>query len=239
MIFDTRPSDWKDLQDFVKQMFDECGFETESPHIVELVRGKKEVDVYAKDLESEYQPVVFIECKFWNSPIPQDTIHSFRTVMADGGANLGFIVSKIGFQKGAYEAVEKTNIRLVTFEELEQVYYRRWLKNIPKRYMEIADKLFPYWDPSGGKRPADGGKISYETERLLYQAYKPLCSIGPWDLDDKNYMQRKLPMTIPVVNNELIQTGSKIINTYREYFEECEDTKDKALKHFKQLYREE
>lgn len=238
MIFDKRPTTWKELQDYVKQMFNECGFETESPHTVKLVRGQKEVDVYAKDIQSEYQPIVFIECKYWNNPIPQDIIHSFRTVMADGGANIGFIVSKAGFQKGAIEAAEKTNIRLVTFEELQQVYFRRWLKNIPKKYLEIADKLFPYWEIYGGKKAADGGQINWETERLLYQAYKPLCSIGPWDLQDNNYMRRDLPLTIPVVNDDLKQIGTKIISTYREYFEECEATREIALIHFKKLYRE-
>ena len=49
--------------------------------VVELIRGNKEIDVYAKDVENEYQPTILVECKFWNSPIPQEIIHSFRTVV--------------------------------------------------------------------------------------------------------------------------------------------------------------
>ena len=45
MIFDTEPNNWKELQNFVGQLFKECGFETEVSKVVELVRGKKEIDV--------------------------------------------------------------------------------------------------------------------------------------------------------------------------------------------------
>ncbi len=93
MIFDSEPQIWQQLQAYVGQMFEECGFETEVSKVVELVRGKKEIDVFAKDIDGEYQPIILIECKFWNSPIPQEIIHSFRTVVSDYGANIGFIVS--------------------------------------------------------------------------------------------------------------------------------------------------
>lgn len=238
MIFDSQPETWQELQNYVGKMFDECGFETEVSKIVNLVRGQKEIDVYAKDTESEYQSVILIECKFWNKPIPQETIHSFRTVMNDFGANLGFIVSKVGFQSGSYKAVEKTNIKLVTLEELEKVYYRKWLKSMPKKYMELADKLFPYWDPSGGKMPTSREKFNWDNNRLVHDAYKPICSIGPWDLEEKNYLKRKFPMTIPVIDDELNQIGIEVIDTYRKYFDIVERDKDKALKHFKILYGE-
>jgi hypothetical protein len=57
MIFDNEPNNWKDLQNFVGQMFNECGFETEISKVVELVRGKKEIDVYTQDNSSEYKPI--------------------------------------------------------------------------------------------------------------------------------------------------------------------------------------
>jgi len=238
MIFDTEPETWQELQDFVRKMFKECGFETEVSKVVELVRGKKEIDVFAKDNDSEYQPTILIECKFWNKPIPQEVIHSFRTVVSDYGANIGFIVSKVGFQAGSYEAVEKTNIKLVDLKELEKVYYRKWLKAMPKKYLGLADKLFPYWDPSGGKMPTKGDKFSWENSQLVYQAYKPICSIGPWDLEESNYHQRKFPMTIPIIDDDLKQIGTEQINTYRQYFDIVERDKDKALSHFQILYGE-
>ena len=239
MIFDNEPQTWQELQTFVGRMFEECGFETEVSKVVELVRGKKEIDVYAKDLEGEYQPIILVECKFWSSPIPQEIIHSFRTVVSDYGANVGFIVSKAGFQPGSYEAVEKTNIHLVDLKQLEKVYYRKWLKSMAKKYLSLADKLFPYWDPSGGKMPIKRGKFSWENTHLVHDAYKPICSIGPWDLEDKNYHERKFPITIPIIDDDLNQIGVQEIKTFRQYFDVVERDKVKALRHFKILYGEE
>lgn len=239
MIFDSEPQTWQQLQTYVGKMFEECGFETEVSKVVELIRGNKEIDVYAKDVENEYQPTILVECKFWNSPIPQEIIHSFRTVVSDYGANIGFIVSKTGFQSGSYEAIKKTNIHLVNLKELERVYYRKWLRNMFKRYLEFAEKLFPYWDPSGGKMPTSSEKFSWDNTQLVHEAYKPICSIGPWDIEDSNYHERKFPMTIPVIDDNLNQIGVEEIKTYRQYFDVVERDKEKALKHFKILYGEE
>ncbi len=51
-------------------------------------------------------------------------------------------------------------------------------------------------------------------------------------------MKRKFPMTIPVIDDELNQIGTEVIDTYRKYFDIVERDKDKALKHFKILYGE-
>jgi hypothetical protein len=236
MIFDDEPNNWKDLQNFVGQMFNECGFETEVSKVVDLVRGKKEIDVYTQDNSSEYKPIILVECKFWSSPISQETIHSFRTVVADFGANLGFIVSKNGFQSGSYEAVKNTNIRLVSLKELEKEYYVKWKQNMINRYMPYADRLFPYWDYLG-KMPIDGGTIDFEKKQLVNFAYRPICSLGPSDQMLKGFI-RKYPITLPIINDELQQIGTTQILTDRQYFDFIEHNKEKALKHFKILYRE-
>ncbi len=238
MIFENEPQTWQQLQTYVGQMFEECGFETEVSKVVELVRGKKEIDVYAKEVHGEYQPIILVECKFWNSPIPQEIIHSFRTVVSDYGANIGFIVSKVGFQSGSFEAIEKTNIHLVDLKELEKVYYMKWLRTMPKKYLDLADKLFPYWDPCGGKIPTSKDKFSWDNTRLVHNAYKPICSIGPWDLENPNYHERKFPMTIPIIDDDLNQVSIETIRSYRQYFDVVERDKEKALKHFKILYGE-
>lgn len=237
MIFDKEPNNWKDLQNFVGQMFRECGFQTEISKVVDLVRGKKEIDVYTQDNSSEYKPIILVECKFWTSPVSQETIHSFRTVVADFGANLGFIVSKNGFQSGCYEAVKNTNIKLVSLKELEAEYYVKWKQNQTIHYMPYADILFPYWDYTGGKMPSDGGTIEFEKQQLVYSAYNPICSLGLYDQMFKGF-NRHYPMTIPVINDELDQIGATQILSDRQYFDFVEQNKEQALRHFKILYRE-
>lgn len=235
-IFNTEPKSWQELQYYVGQLFTECGFETEISKVVDLVRGKKEIDVYTQDVFSEYRPIILVECKFWNKPISQETIHSFRTVIADFGANLGFIVSKKGFQKGSYKAAEKTNIRLVSLEELEAEYYVKWKQSMARKYSPISDRLFPYWDYPG-KQPNDGGTIDWEKQQLVHAAYRPICSIGLSDFTEEGF-KRNYPIKVPVINNDLIVIDERIIKNNREYFDFVEENKDKALNHFKILYRE-
>ena len=83
MIFNSEPRNWRELQNYVGQMFEECGFETEISKVVDLVRGKKEIDVYTRDISSEYEPTILVECKFWNKPVNPDlvkTIHSMSKI---------------------------------------------------------------------------------------------------------------------------------------------------------------
>jgi len=236
MIFNTEPQNWKELQNYVGQLFSECGFETEVSKVVNLVRGQKEIDVYTQDIFSEYKPIIFVECKFWNKPISQETIHSFRTVMDDFGANLGFIVSKNGFQRGSYDAVENTNVRLVSLKELEAEYYPKWKQAMARKHSPISDKLFPYWDYPG-KKPIDGGTIDWDKQQLVHSAYRPICSIGPSDFSGTGFI-REYPMKIPVLSDDLIVIGEHIIENDRDYFDFVEQNKEKSLNHFKILYRE-
>lgn len=127
LIRNNEVGDWKDLQEKVKQLFEEMGYFTESPRVVELSgRGRKEVDVFIEDQSASVKTIFIVECKWWEKSVPQDTVHAFHTVVSGCGANSGFIVSKVGFQSGAYEAAQNTNIRLVTFEELQHRFGPQW-----------------------------------------------------------------------------------------------------------------
>ena len=119
--------DWRDLQEKVAMFFREMGYYATTPFIVELAgRGKKEVDVHICDPRASVNQIFLAECKLWETAIPQDTVHSFHTVMHGAGANTGFIISKAGFQIGAHEAAQNTNIHLLTWEELQHKFGRQW-----------------------------------------------------------------------------------------------------------------
>lgn len=236
MIFDREPTSWRELQNFVGQLFTECDFETEISKVMKLVRGKKEVDVFAKDNKSDFRTEIIVECKYWNKPVDQETIHAFRTIVNDSGANVGFIISKNGFQKGAKEAVINTNIRLATLLELESEFYFRWKLCMIKKYLPFANRLFPYWDYSG-KMPVDGRKIDYEKQKLIYYAYQPICCLMT-DSEISSHSKSKYPISIPKINNNLDQIGEIEINSDRQYFDFIDKNKDLALLHFMILFRE-
>lgn len=125
----TTISDWRDLQEKTRRLFAEMGYVAEvSRQAILAGRGKKEIDVYVTDPHASYNRIYLVECKFWETRVSQETIHAFKTVMEETGANTGFIVSKVGFQRGAFEAARFTNIHLLTFDELQHAYGNEWYR---------------------------------------------------------------------------------------------------------------
>ena len=148
-IFDNPPNTWQDLQNRVGQLFTEIGCDVQIGTTVRLVRGAKEVDVLVRDPVTVPQSTYLCECKFWSTAIPQETVHGFRTVVGDFGAHRGYIISKVGFQAGAFAAVQNTNVELLTFDQLQAVFFDRWRIAMGQKYRPEADVLFPYWDYPG------------------------------------------------------------------------------------------
>lgn len=237
MIFETQPQTWQELQDYVGQLFRECGFHVEISKVLPNVRGKKEIDVFVQDITSEYRPKILVECKFYKGKISQEKAHAFRTVMQDYGANLGFIVAPNGFQKGCYEVIENTNIRLVSLDELQAEYFEKWTTGMVNRYMPIADSLFPYWDHAGGKMHAEGKQLNFATHQLLNRAYNPICSLGPGDQSIWGF-RRNYPITLPVLDDDLNITGQLEINSHRQYFDFIRDNSDRAILLYRKFFGE-
>ena len=158
MINSTLPDDWRDLQDQVAQILEECGFETEVEKRIDTARGTVDIDVFAED-PSQPPPVIYLcECKHWQSAVPKSVVHALITVISDFGANWGFIISSAGFQSGAYEAAKHSNVRLLTWREFQELFTDRWFE----RYMaaclaEEADPLVEYTEPINSRvfRKAD------------------------------------------------------------------------------------
>ena len=62
--------DWRDLQNRVAELFREMGYLAHSPFNVDLVRGKKEVDVFVEDPRTSMPHRTLIECKHWATAVP-------------------------------------------------------------------------------------------------------------------------------------------------------------------------
>src|SRR6266545_3210589 len=114
-IFDSPPSTWEQLEIMVAQAFSEMGYESDRNHEVMTVRGRVKIDVYAVKRSTPIPTVVLCECKHWSKPVEQNVIYGFRSICSDVGAHFGLIISKAGFQLGAKETREATNIHLLDF----------------------------------------------------------------------------------------------------------------------------
>jgi hypothetical protein len=148
MIYgDVEPNDWKDLQGKVAQVLRDIGCETEVEKVVQTVRGTPEIDVFAVDSTQVPNLVYLCECKHWSTPVPQSVIHAFRTVVADYGAHVGILISRVGFQSGAYEATRNTNIQLLSWQEFQMQLKPRWRNSMLVKLDRIGLPLRDYTDP--------------------------------------------------------------------------------------------
>jgi len=148
VIASRQPDDWRALQHDVAQIFDECGFAVDIEKPVTLARGQATVDVYAEENIRGRTYRIFCECKRWKSSIPQSVIHGFRTVVADGGANVGYVITSSAFQTGAFAAADLTNIRLVSWAEFQEDFEKTWIDNHLRQYVtDRLDSLLSYVEP--------------------------------------------------------------------------------------------
>jgi hypothetical protein len=235
-IFDREPDNWSELQDMVGQLFSEMGCEVEVGRKVANVRGTKEIDVYVRDTGVTPAAIYLCECKYWKRAVPQEVAHAFRMVLQDTGAHRGFIISIGGFQKGAFEAVKNTNLDLVTFDDLQDLFFDRWRIAMGERFVPAADRLFPYWDYPGRMPQFKWNATHSNRQQQLYEAYRPIASLGP--LARMNGFVVEFPMVLPAVNGLGNIEGEVRLESYRQMYDFIAANKDIALRHFQIVHGE-
>ncbi|OEU66334.1 MAG: hypothetical protein BA863_10670 [Desulfovibrio sp. S3730MH75] len=143
-IFDENPTDWKDLQWYVAKLLNEVGFNAEVERKIESVRGTVEIDVYAEEQTTSGINRIIVECKFWESNIPQEKIHALRTVSQDLGINKAYFVAKKGFQSGAHVAAQHSIIELLSYNEFITLFKKQWYESFLKDYHKKLNDLKKY-----------------------------------------------------------------------------------------------
>jgi hypothetical protein len=150
------PTDWKALQRDAAAILRECGLTVETERETATARDSVVVDVYADDQTRQPHTIYLCECKHWRKRVPKTVVHAFRSVVADAGANIGFVISSAGFQTGAFEAAENTNVRLVTWNEFQETFAARWIESYFKPTLKTeCDRLVSYTEPLAAPRAAE------------------------------------------------------------------------------------
>lgn len=220
----------------------------ESPRTIPLAgRGQKEVDVYVEDKAASVSTIILVECKWWETNVPQDTVHAFHTVMQGSGANTGFIVSKVGFQSGALAAAKLTNINLVTFEELQHAYgdewYRRQMSHVRKLELKIREhfrlhfdhmELMPihnnmFFHTQKFRESLKLADIQCRCILLECAARSPVSYRGPEPVNMA--WLRNFPISNSSSKQRLYEAA-----TVREYFSMLREVAENWLKEFEQLH---
>jgi restriction system protein len=174
MITVAEPSTWQELEEGVGQILSECGFSVEVEKRIKTARGWVEVDVYAEEAVKGRCYVVVCECKHWMSGVPQAVIHSFRSVLADFGAHKGYVISKSGFQSGAREAANLTNVELVTWQEFQEAFEQSWFDAFFVPELKKLNLLIDYTGPFGPDWMRDRPEADFVKARFLRDRYSAL-----------------------------------------------------------------
>lgn len=179
MIESPYPSDWRQLQAGVCRLLNETGLTAEIEKKLKTPRGEVEIDVYAVDENSVDQIRYLIECKNWASPIPQSVVHSFTTVMQETGGNIGFIVSRKGFQPGATQYMQSTNIVGATYLEIQKRYWKPWWRNFFVPTIGSAvETLVEYIEPINNEREKLIAELPDHKQVLIRRLQKKYSSFG-------------------------------------------------------------
>ena len=112
-------TEWFKFQEEICEHFKNLGAKAETNVTVHGPTASYDIDVLvtSKYLGTEFTWI--IEAKHWNSRVPIEKVNALTTVVKSIGADRGFIISKLGFQKGAVNASKFNNITLLTFDELK------------------------------------------------------------------------------------------------------------------------
>jgi restriction system protein len=172
------PDTWQELEVVVGRILRECGYDVEVQKSVKLARGNANIDVWADD-DSSPPNVIAVECKRWRTAVPQNVVHAFRAVVGDSGANNGLLISAAGFQKGAVEAAQYSNVRLLTWDEFQTMFGSRWYRTFmaPRVFAE-ADPLIEYTEPINSRISRRERELGDGALARLHELRERYASLG-------------------------------------------------------------
>lgn len=224
LMTNREPNNWEELQDYVAHYFNFSGYNAEVTKTISTARGNVEIDVFVS-IEHELSEFILCECKFWNTNIPKEKVHAFRTIISDSGASGGIIISKKGFQSGAYSAAKHTNIKLFTWTEFLDYLYDKWFIFRRKRLLRKMQPLSVYTDPLDV--PIDELNKSQldEYNGTLDKYISLYIGCAPFFIHSSNN---------PIKNYNKYQSDN--ITTLEEYFENMEIKVEEAINYYENLF---
>ena len=139
------PVAWSEYQERTAELFRSIGLEATVETPVEGARATHAVDVLVRFTRFGVQHTWVAECKHWKSPVGKAEVLVLQQVVADTGADRGFLLSESGFQSGAIAAARWTNITLTNLEDLRSAAAEEARSNtvaaIQRRYAAVTRQM--------------------------------------------------------------------------------------------------
>jgi hypothetical protein len=165
--------DWKDYQQEAAEFFRSLGLDANTDVTIQGVRTKHDVDVLVKSHHYGFDVTWIVECKRWKEPVSKLHVLALREIVTDAGADRGILLSEVGFQSGAVEAANLTNVQVTSLADLN-VTAREQISAVRLRdlYDRVEQCNVRYWEISKAKRIEDDlrpevGEFAYSGARVI------------------------------------------------------------------------
>ena len=138
---------WKEYQEDTAIYFRSLGLDASTEVTLKGVRTTHDVDVLVKSYHIGFNITWIVECKNWKTKVSKLHVLALREIVSDVGADRGILLSEVGFQSGAKEAANLTNVIVTSINEMREntsssIYAMR-LRELFDRVSICKDR---YWD---------------------------------------------------------------------------------------------
>jgi hypothetical protein len=144
---------WKKYQEDAGSYFRSLGLDASTDTTVIGVRTSHDIDVLVKSHHAGFDIMWVVECKHWKTPVSKLHVLALREIVADVGADRGILLSEAGFQSGAREAANLTNVQVTSISEMRETasssIYAMRLRELFDRVGICKDR---YWEISKDER---------------------------------------------------------------------------------------
>lgn len=111
---------WKKYQEDAASYFRSLGLNASTDITVSGVRTSHDIDVFVKLHYAGFDIIWIVECKHWKTPVSKLHVLALREIVSDVGADRGILLSEAGFQSGAREAANLTNVQVTSITEMRE-----------------------------------------------------------------------------------------------------------------------
>lgn len=161
---------WSEYQETSATFFRELGMDASTNVSLQGVRTKHDIDVLVTFSHGGLDLTWVVECKRWKTKVSKVHVLALRQIVEDVGADRGILLAEHGFQSGAIEATEKSNVSVTNLLELHgsaaDTLNRQRLLTFPLR---IAQAHHDYWSISKTDRIELGIRTGMDDRGYLGQ----------------------------------------------------------------------
>lgn len=109
---------WNQYQKQTADFFRGLGLDADTDLTLMGVRTSHEIDVLVRSHHVGFDITWIVECKHWKKRVSKLHVLALREIVSDLGADRGIILCEVGFQRGAIEAANLTNVHISSLDSL-------------------------------------------------------------------------------------------------------------------------